>query len=165
MRTLSALFCSDRNTAGLRGDCPTLPVLSADTGSGLQQAMGRVLGSLCVLTCRDDDAESGMLASWVSETFFRQQPTASRWLFSTWRCTAMCPTLCQGNYCTDPASLAAFGLLAIAPLWLTPCRRCAGVASLVRSAGSDSCGEEGPRCGEPASGRESLQYQRPQRRG
>jgi len=28
--------------------------------------MGRVLGSLCVLTSRDDDAESGMLASWVS---------------------------------------------------------------------------------------------------
>ena len=38
----------------------------ADTGSGVQQAMGRVLGSLCVLTSRDDDAESGMLASWVS---------------------------------------------------------------------------------------------------
>ena len=38
----------------------------ADTGSNVQQAMGRVLGSLCVLTSRDDDAESGMLASWVS---------------------------------------------------------------------------------------------------
>ena len=32
--------------------------------------MGRVLGSLCVLTSRDDDAESGMLASWVSQASF-----------------------------------------------------------------------------------------------
>jgi hypothetical protein len=42
----------------------------ADTGSGVEQAMGRVLGSLCVLTSRDDDAESGMLASWVSQASF-----------------------------------------------------------------------------------------------
>ena len=29
-----------------------------------------MLGSLCVLTSRDDDAESGMLASWVSQASF-----------------------------------------------------------------------------------------------
>lgn len=32
--------------------------------------MGRVLGSLCVLTSKDDDAESGMLASWISQASF-----------------------------------------------------------------------------------------------
>jgi hypothetical protein len=29
--------------------------------------MGRVVGSLCVVAARDGDAESGMLASWVSQ--------------------------------------------------------------------------------------------------
>lgn len=29
--------------------------------------MGRVLGSLCVVTARDGDAQSAMLASWISQ--------------------------------------------------------------------------------------------------
>jgi flavin reductase (DIM6/NTAB) family NADH-FMN oxidoreductase RutF len=33
-------------------------------------ALGRVVGSLCVLTARSGDAESGMLASWVSQAGF-----------------------------------------------------------------------------------------------
>jgi flavorubredoxin/flavin reductase (DIM6/NTAB) family NADH-FMN oxidoreductase RutF len=33
-------------------------------------AMGRVVGSMCVLTARSGDAESGMLASWVSQAGF-----------------------------------------------------------------------------------------------
>jgi flavin reductase (DIM6/NTAB) family NADH-FMN oxidoreductase RutF len=32
--------------------------------------MGRVVGSMCVLTARSGDAESGMLASWVSQAGF-----------------------------------------------------------------------------------------------
>ena len=35
--------------------------------SGQALALGRVVGSLCVLTAKDGDAESGMLASWVSQ--------------------------------------------------------------------------------------------------
>lgn len=36
-------------------------------GTGAQSALGRVVGSLCVVTARDGDAESAMLASWVSQ--------------------------------------------------------------------------------------------------
>eukprot|EP01025_Chloroclados_australasicus_P027297 TRINITY_DN27104_c0_g1_i1.p1 TRINITY_DN27104_c0_g1~~TRINITY_DN27104_c0_g1_i1.p1 ORF type:complete len:454 (+),score=63.68 TRINITY_DN27104_c0_g1_i1:94-1362(+) len=35
-----------------------------------QQAMGRVVGSLSVVTCKDDEAESAMLASWISQASF-----------------------------------------------------------------------------------------------
>ena len=35
--------------------------------SGQALALGRVVGSLCVLTAKDGDAESAMLASWVSQ--------------------------------------------------------------------------------------------------
>lgn len=34
------------------------------------QAVGRVVGSLCVLSARVGDAESAMLASWVSQASF-----------------------------------------------------------------------------------------------
>lgn len=34
------------------------------------QAVGRILGSLCVLTTQKDDVRSGMLASWVSQATF-----------------------------------------------------------------------------------------------
>lgn len=39
----------------------------AETGSGPVLAMGRVVGSLCVLTAQDGDAQGAMLASWVSQ--------------------------------------------------------------------------------------------------
>lgn len=32
--------------------------------------MGRVVGSLSVVTCKDGDAESAMLASWISQASF-----------------------------------------------------------------------------------------------
>ena len=35
--------------------------------SGVEQAVGRVVGTMCVVTGRDEDAESAMLASWVSQ--------------------------------------------------------------------------------------------------
>jgi flavorubredoxin/flavin reductase (DIM6/NTAB) family NADH-FMN oxidoreductase RutF len=35
-----------------------------------EQAVGRILGSLCVLTAKKGDAESAMLASWVSQATF-----------------------------------------------------------------------------------------------
>lgn len=38
--------------------------------SGKALAMGRVVGSLCVLTAKDGDAEGAMLASWVSQASF-----------------------------------------------------------------------------------------------
>eukprot|EP00252_Welwitschia_mirabilis_P022467 TRINITY_DN6080_c0_g1_i1.p1 TRINITY_DN6080_c0_g1~~TRINITY_DN6080_c0_g1_i1.p1 ORF type:complete len:707 (+),score=123.29 TRINITY_DN6080_c0_g1_i1:175-2295(+) len=38
--------------------------------SNVEQAVGRVIGSLCVVTATDGDAESAMLASWVSQASF-----------------------------------------------------------------------------------------------
>lgn len=38
--------------------------------AGAAQAMGRVVGSLSVVTCKDGDAESAMLASWISQASF-----------------------------------------------------------------------------------------------
>lgn len=34
------------------------------------QAVGRVVGSLCVVSAKNGDAESAMLASWVSQATF-----------------------------------------------------------------------------------------------
>jgi len=45
---------------------PCLPAV-AETASGKALALGRVLGSLCVLTAKDGDAQGAMLASWVSQ--------------------------------------------------------------------------------------------------
>ena len=41
--------------------------LTAGGASGVEQAVGRLVGSMCVVTGRDEDAESAMLASWVSQ--------------------------------------------------------------------------------------------------
>ena len=41
--------------------------IDAGGASGVEQAVGRLVGSLCVVTGRDEDAESAMLASWVSQ--------------------------------------------------------------------------------------------------
>jgi hypothetical protein len=41
--------------------------MAAVTASGPQLAMGRVVGSLCVVTAQDGDYATGMLASWVSQ--------------------------------------------------------------------------------------------------
>lgn len=35
-----------------------------------EQAVGRIVGSLCILTAKQGDVESGMLASWVSQATF-----------------------------------------------------------------------------------------------
>lgn len=43
---------------------------AAENASGKLLATGRIIGSLCVLTAKDGDAESGMLASWVSQASF-----------------------------------------------------------------------------------------------
>ncbi|CAL8463910.1 g3445 [Coccomyxa elongata] len=42
----------------------------AGRASGMEQAVGRLLGSLCAITARDDDAQSAMLASWISQASF-----------------------------------------------------------------------------------------------
>lgn len=41
--------------------------MDAGGATGVEQAVGRLVGSLCVVTGRDEDAESAMLASWVSQ--------------------------------------------------------------------------------------------------
>lgn len=41
--------------------------MAAVTASGPQLAMGRVVGSLCVVTAKDEDYATGMIASWVSQ--------------------------------------------------------------------------------------------------
>jgi flavorubredoxin/flavin reductase (DIM6/NTAB) family NADH-FMN oxidoreductase RutF len=38
--------------------------------SNVEQAVGRIIGSLCVLTAKQDDISSAMLASWVSQASF-----------------------------------------------------------------------------------------------
>jgi len=43
---------------------------AASTASGAQLAMGRVVGPLCVVTAKDEDATGAMLASWVSQAGF-----------------------------------------------------------------------------------------------
>ncbi|MCO5578939.1 hypothetical protein L7F22_032789 [Adiantum nelumboides] len=40
------------------------------TASDVEQAVGRVIGSLCVVSAKEGDAESAMLASWVSQASF-----------------------------------------------------------------------------------------------
>ena len=44
--------------------------MDAGGATGVEQAVGRLVGSLCVVTGRDEDAESAMLASWVSQVGF-----------------------------------------------------------------------------------------------
>ena len=39
----------------------------AGSASGTEQAVGRVVGALCAVTARDEDAQSAMLASWISQ--------------------------------------------------------------------------------------------------
>ena len=43
------------------------PCAQTGRASGTEQAVGRVLGSLCAITARDEDAQSAMLASWISQ--------------------------------------------------------------------------------------------------
>ena len=52
---------------GLQEKATAGAVAVAESTSGKAQALGRVVGTLCVLTARDGDARSGMLASWVSQ--------------------------------------------------------------------------------------------------
>ncbi|MEM6713697.1 MAG: diflavin flavoprotein [Cyanobacteria bacterium P01_C01_bin.147] len=47
-----------------RAKAPRVPA------SSVEQAMGRLVGSLCVVTTRKGDASSAMLASWVSQATF-----------------------------------------------------------------------------------------------
>ena len=42
-------------------------MLPAGKASGTEQAVGRLLGAMCAITVRDDDAETAMLASWISQ--------------------------------------------------------------------------------------------------
>lgn len=42
----------------------------------MEQAVGRLVGALCVVTGKDEDAESAMLASWVSQV--RAAPACCR---------------------------------------------------------------------------------------
>ena len=48
----------------------SIGVSRSRTASDASQAIGRIVGSLCVISGKDGDAESGMLASWVSQASF-----------------------------------------------------------------------------------------------
>ena len=41
--------------------------MHAERATETEQAVGRLVGALCAITARDDDAESAMLASWISQ--------------------------------------------------------------------------------------------------
>lgn len=43
----------------------------SDSDKGTGQAVGKIVGSLCVVSAKKGDAESAMLASWVSQASFR----------------------------------------------------------------------------------------------
>ena len=45
-------------------------VASAGQGDRTEQALGRVVGSLCVVTAKQGDSAAGMLTSWVSQATF-----------------------------------------------------------------------------------------------
>lgn len=45
----------------------TLSMAAASAASGAQLAMGRVVGSLAVVTARDEDATTALLASWIAQ--------------------------------------------------------------------------------------------------
>jgi flavin reductase (DIM6/NTAB) family NADH-FMN oxidoreductase RutF len=45
-------------------------VIRAAAHAGAAQAMGRVVGSLSVVTVKDETAETAMLASWLSQASF-----------------------------------------------------------------------------------------------
>ena len=58
----------------------------------MEQAVGRLVGALCVVTGKDDDAESAMLASWVSQV--RAMPACSRQTYAS-------PTVCGRLHVLD----------------------------------------------------------------
>ena len=69
----------------------------ASKASGTEQAVGRLVGALCAITARDDNAQSAMLASWISQVISASRPypiykivTASRVLVPgiDWGCEA-----------------------------------------------------------------------------
>lgn len=51
----------------LEGSCCRHMMLHTGGATGVEQSVGRLVGALCVVTGKDDDAESAMLASWVSQ--------------------------------------------------------------------------------------------------
>lgn len=54
--------------------------LSGVTGPAneTEQAVGRLVGALCAVTARDEDAQSGMLASWISQVTAALHDSVSR---------------------------------------------------------------------------------------
>ena len=44
-----------------------ITVWCAEKATETEQAVGRLVGALCAITAKDDDAESAMLASWISQ--------------------------------------------------------------------------------------------------
>ncbi|KAH7281380.1 hypothetical protein KP509_36G044100 [Ceratopteris richardii] len=58
--------CVKRLKVKERGKMAPKMLIASDT----EQAVGRVIGSLCVVSAKEGDAESAMLASWVSQASF-----------------------------------------------------------------------------------------------
>ncbi|MDX2271836.1 MAG: diflavin flavoprotein [Cyanobacteriota bacterium] len=49
---------------------PVLAKTTSQTGSAAQQALGRVIGSLCVVTAKQGEVSSALLTSWVAQATF-----------------------------------------------------------------------------------------------
>lgn len=98
------------------------------------QAMGRVVGSLSVVTCKDGDAESAMLASWLSQASFDppgltiavKRDRAVESLLARCRPSAMCLYVCHAdcvcNYHADVRASQRWADVNRVPGWhASPC--------------------------------------------
>jgi flavorubredoxin/flavin reductase (DIM6/NTAB) family NADH-FMN oxidoreductase RutF len=63
-------FVQALKKAKKRRAAKTSPLQSSSTVTPTEQAMGRLVGSLCVVTTRQGDLSSAMLASWVAQATF-----------------------------------------------------------------------------------------------
>ncbi|MEM8603490.1 MAG: diflavin flavoprotein [Cyanobacteria bacterium P01_H01_bin.121] len=63
-------FAQALKRAKKKADRKAAPSLLQSQSAGMEQAVGRILGSLCVLTAKKGDVQSAMVASWVSQATF-----------------------------------------------------------------------------------------------
>ena len=59
-----------KKNARVKERTAAVKIAAAENASGMLLSVGRIIGSLCVLTAKDGEVESGMLASWVSQASF-----------------------------------------------------------------------------------------------
>lgn len=84
MMSLKWHACTLQSESNLHRTSPACVCAYAGGASGLEQSVGRLVGALCVVSGKDDDAESAMLASWVSQVTME---------------VAACPECCSAAVC------------------------------------------------------------------